>query len=253
MSARPTVSILPPSEDAHNNCGELRLLIHEKQVKYLFVDSTFCEAKNVRFGEDVLRLLPPMPPGDWNWGSVTYNRLTKKSNLAVRKKFFPRVHHVWHYLSINHLEFEIVEMIKSNVWVVTAPRFPEPVILKITKNNDQGITAIDKETEAYSWIEGSGVGPKFLGHVHEEGRVIGFVIEKVEGIHPYMNQHSEQTRAAMGKLHALGVRHCDLNACNVLVREDKAVIIDFETANKTNDQKLLEKEAADWVEKMTPK
>lgn len=39
------------------------------------------------------------------------------------------------------------------------------------------------ETEAYSWLEGHGIRPRFLGHLKEEDRIIGFLLEKVQGRH----------------------------------------------------------------------
>jgi hypothetical protein len=34
------------------------------------------------------------------------------------------------------------------------------------------VDAVDEECAAYQWLEGENIGPKFLGHVAEEGRVI---------------------------------------------------------------------------------
>lgn len=36
------------------------------------------------------------------------------------------------------------------------------------------------ETTAYEWIHGTGIGPAFLGHITEAGRVIGFLMEYIE-------------------------------------------------------------------------
>jgi hypothetical protein len=40
---------------------------------------------------------------------------------------------------------------------------------------------IEKETQIYRVLKHSHIAPRFLDHVHEAGRVIRFILEKVEG------------------------------------------------------------------------
>ncbi|KAF8248813.1 hypothetical protein K440DRAFT_623853 [Wilcoxina mikolae CBS 423.85] len=37
------------------------------------------------------------------------------------------------------------------------------------------------ETQMYKIIDGLGLAPAFLGHITENGRIMGFLLEKVEG------------------------------------------------------------------------
>ena len=37
-----------------------------------------------------------------------------------------------------------------------------------------------RKTTAYKWIDGHNIGPEFLGHLTEDGRVFGFAMRKIE-------------------------------------------------------------------------
>ena len=71
------------------------------------------------------------------------------------------------------------------------------------------------------------LGPRFLGHLAEEGRVIGFAMEKVIGRRANKADYNA-VRDALTKLHDLGIRHGDINRNNFVITERGAVIIDFE-------------------------
>ncbi|GAB1211934.1 hypothetical protein ATERTT37_001058 [Aspergillus terreus] len=43
----------------------------------------------------------------------------------------------------------------------------------------------------------------------------------------------------LSRLHALGIRHGDINRFNFLVQDSKATLIDFDTARKCDDRKVL--------------
>ncbi len=40
---------------------------------------------------------------------------------------------------------------------------------------------IEQETRAYQLLEGCELTPSFLAHVHENGRIMGFLLEGIEG------------------------------------------------------------------------
>lgn len=49
-------------------------------------------------------------------------------------------------------------------------------------------------------------------------------------------------RNMLAKLHHLGILHGDVNRQNFLIDEDRATILDFESARRCGDPQLLEKE-----------
>ncbi|KAK5625492.1 hypothetical protein RRF57_001208 [Xylaria bambusicola] len=97
----------------------------------------------------------------------------------------------------------------------------------------------EAETIAYEWIEGKGIGPRFLGHLTEAGRVFGFVMEHIDGARTAESQDLAACQRVLVKLHALGVKHGDINKHNFLIRNGEAVLIDFETAQKCSEKAEL--------------
>jgi tRNA A-37 threonylcarbamoyl transferase component Bud32 len=84
-------------------------------------------------------------------------------------------------------------------------------------------------------------GLKFLGHVSEEGRVIGPLIDKVQDArHATISACVE----ALTKLHRLGFLHGDTNKHNFLVNSTGATLIDFESLRKIDNVGEFEAEIA---------
>jgi tRNA A-37 threonylcarbamoyl transferase component Bud32 len=92
----------------------------------------------------------------------------------------------------------------------------------------------------YSWIDGRNTGPEFLGYLTEEGRVIGFLIENFEGHHATISDLP--ACKAVRRLHGLGILHRDLNKHSLLISERDAVLVDFETAARSEDSEAMETE-----------
>ena len=104
----------------------------------------------------------------------------------------------------------------------------------------------EDETKAYQSVDGYDIGPKFLGHLTEEGRVIGLVIEYIQGARHAGPDDVEECQVALRKLHQLGKLHGDVNRYNFLVREDnerKTVrIIDLESVVDCTEDGAFEAE-----------
>ncbi|EFY85437.1 hypothetical protein MAC_08502 [Metarhizium acridum CQMa 102] len=113
----------------------------------------------------------------------------------------------------------------------------------ISKNPLNGELAFSRsETTAYEWIDGQGIGPKFLGHLTEDGRVIGLVLEFLDDTRSAEIEDLTACQTALTKLHSLGIKHGDINKYNFLIREGKAVLVDFEAARKCSEEKELQAE-----------
>ncbi|KAJ6009114.1 hypothetical protein N7499_000932 [Penicillium canescens] len=83
------------------------------------------------------------------------------------------------------------------------------------------------ETLIYKSLEDTGLAPRFIGHVHEHGRVVGFMLEKLEGREANINDLSS-CQSALQRLHDIGILHGDANRYNFIIQDDKARLIDFE-------------------------
>lgn len=99
------------------------------------------------------------------------------------------------------------------------------------------------ETAAYEELQPYNIGPKFLGHIVEHDRVVGMLLEKIEGRHPGI-EDLEICQAELKRLHQAGFLHGDLNKHNIVIRDGKAVLIDFQTTEYCDDQDELDAEYA---------
>lgn len=161
------------------------------------------------------------------------------SFTGISRRKLPGIANVWHPVSIDHLELQRLESVRHTLHRVSHPAFPTPVLAKFAQFPWE-IPYFAAETTAYSWIHGRGIGPAFLGHIHEDGRVIGFLLEELRGVRTAEPRDLEACGVILERLHGLGIKHCDINKHNFLIRGDgSAVLIDFETAQKCGDGEQL--------------
>jgi len=218
-----------------------RMLVNKKDFKYITIEPKIYEVDDMCFPPILLSKLPPFPAGNWNYGRISQAAENTTTFFAeTSRKDFPSITPLWHAKSYDYLSFNIGERLKSNVYVASSPQFEKPIIAKFARFEWE-IGYYIAETQVYSWIDGSSIGPEFLGYLTEEGRVIGFLIENVEGRHATISDLSA-CKAVVRQLHRLGILHRDLNKHNFLVSERGAVLIDFETAVRSDDSAAMEAE-----------
>lgn len=183
------------------------------------------------------------PPGNWNVGRVSKDPVTGKPHFAATaKETLPSITHVWHHTKIDHLSLTFGAKLRSNVYEATSPHFESVVVTKFARFPWE-IQFLDKETEAYEWISGHEIGPRFLAHLTEEGRVIGFIVEKISDFEHATPNDVSLCQNTLSILHSIGIKHGDTNKHNFLVHEGKATMIDFDCAERVSDKEVLEAEA----------
>lgn len=70
--------------------------------------------------------------------------------------------------------------------------------------------------------------PYGLGHIHEHGCVMGFVLEVIKGC-PAKIEDLSRCRSVLQRLHDHGLLHGDVNRYNFVVQHNGAVrLVDFE-------------------------
>ncbi|KAK7610722.1 hypothetical protein JOL62DRAFT_620366 [Phyllosticta paracitricarpa] len=141
------------------------------------------------------------------------------------------VNDVWNDIQINVLDLQptvqlndgVFETLVSNSAIAglqTAPSTPElsasdekvAVVAKIAPSNFK-IGQIERETRGYQMLQQRGashLGPRFLGHVHEGGCMMGFLLEKLEGRSHTSPEEFSRCEAVLGRLHELGLSHRDI-------------------------------------------
>jgi predicted Ser/Thr protein kinase len=118
---------------------------------------------------------------------------------------------------------------------------PASTVLAKFARFDWEIGYLKNETTAYQWIEGQDIGPRFLGHLTEDGgrRVIGFLIERIWDARHAGPDDLEGCQRVLSRLHGLRIRHGDINRFNFLATPDRTALIDFDTARRCEDQDAL--------------
>lgn len=117
----------------------------------------------------------------------------------------------------------------------------ELVVVKFARF-DWEIRYMEGETAGYQSIEGCEIGPRFLGHLTEDGRVIGFLMERIANARHAGPQDLDICQRTLARLHALGIKHGDVNRFNFLIRDSRAILIDFDTTRKCDDSNLIAEE-----------
>ena len=222
--------------------SHFRILVDGRFVKYLTIDANLYSADDMCFEPSFISILPPLPPGDWNTGRISRNCADGRPHFSeVTKVKLPGVSHLWHPLQIDHLDLQMGDKLRSNVYEATAPQFDLPVVVKFALFPYE-IPYLVSETSAYQWIQNHQIAPQFLGHLTEEGRVIGFVMERVTSFRHATPEDLALCQQTLSKLHRMSIKHGDINKHNFLIHDDRATLIDLETASQCNDAKELEEE-----------
>lgn len=238
----PKIQLLQASVDEGDDESHFRFLVDGKFVKYVTVDPKLYTVDDMCFAPILISLLPPFPAGDWNDGHVKRDSKTSQPHFArMTRTQFPGVKHTWHATSVDHLELHMGRKLRLNVYEAMGRRFNDTVVAKFAIFPWE-IPYLEAETVAYEWIEGRKIGPKFLGHLTEEDRVIGFLIERIPDRQHASPEDLSLCQQTLSRLHKLGIRHGDVNRHNFLIHHGQAILIDFDSASKCNDSKALKEE-----------
>lgn len=192
-----------------------------------------------------LASLPQLPYGSDSWNVAEISRITTGGEVKFSLANHPLagVLQVWHPKSIDCLQIERVRLLTANTSECRLiDKTESKFIVKIARFEWE-IPRVERETRAYRMLQGTGITPLFLGHVHEQGRVIGFVLEKEVG-HSASIEHLSRCQNLLSRCHQLGLLHGDVNRHNFIVQEDGIKLIDFEHSEASLDKERLALELA---------
>lgn len=248
MTATPSsLRLLQAEVDSGEEDSYLRLLHNNKHVKYVTIAAGLYKSHDMCFEPIITASLEPLlPPGVWNYGYVNKDPETGLPHFAkVAQKQFRGVSTAWHPTMVDHLDIVLGEKLVQGVYDATYSQFTIPLVAKFACWEWE-IDYMNDECAAYQWIEGHNIGPKFLGHIAEEGRVIGFLMERStdeagDARHATPADVGACSRA-LTKLHQLGILHGDINKYNMLVTSKGVTLVDFCTARKSEDTSAFDKE-----------
>ncbi|CAH0044963.1 unnamed protein product [Clonostachys solani] len=242
--------ILDASIDSDGG-GDLRLLVDGHAIKYIAIDSNIYSPEDLTFLPTLVELLPALPSGDWNVSTISRDPNTGQPQFTqVQRAELPGIKQVWHPTQIEFLELRLGKKLRSNVYETQCDHFGQTVIAKFARFAWE-TWMLEAETEAYQWIEGHAIGPNFLGHIAEFGRVIGFLISRIDPCRHANLQDLPLCSSILQKLHDLGIKHGDTNKHNFLISGKEVVLIDFDSAKRTQDTDELSKEMSGLKEQFS--
>ncbi|KFY72263.1 hypothetical protein V499_07593 [Pseudogymnoascus sp. VKM F-103] len=211
------ISMEVDDEDSYES--EYRLQIGT-QVKYLIINPRTYDRDTLSFP---LASLPPLQY-DATW---TVAHISRSPSSTLRTSFsnckLASIKSLWHPTTIDYFDLVKTEQLAAAAYeAMPSPALAptlgtSPIITKIARFEWE-IPRLEQETRIYRLLSGSGLAPRFLGHIREGDRVIGFVLEKVAGRAAAV-EDLEACREVLGRLHGMGVVHGDVNRFNFLVGE----------------------------------
>ncbi|KAJ5211655.1 uncharacterized protein N7498_003301 [Penicillium cinerascens] len=236
------IQLLQASVDPDNEMeSEFRVLVDGQFVKYITIDPGLYDPDDMCFPPAFASLLPQFPDGDWNEGRISRDPTTGTPHLVTSKVDLPGIPDIWHPAQVDHLELHVENQLRSNVLEVACDRFDSVVIAKFARFPWE-LPRLEAESAVYKWLEGHGIGPAFLGHLTEEGRVIGFIMARItHSRHPTPGD-IDVCRLALLKLHKLGIKHGDINKHNFLLHNGNVTLVDFDSATRVTSQEELDEE-----------
>ncbi|XXG95874.1 hypothetical protein Hte_002146 [Hypoxylon texense] len=237
--------IISMEVDNDDSCeSEYRVRIGN-QVKYIVIYPGTFDRDTLSFP---LGSLPPLPYDEqWTVAHISRNKTSGLLETSTSNQTLAGVKCQWHPNLVDVLKLERTKQLTaaafeafSHSTLPSIPTKPATVIAKIARFEWE-ISRIERETRAYQLLEGSGLAPRFLGHIHESGRIMGLLLEKVEGC-PACAQDLGACQAAVERLHRLGLLHGDVNRHNFLVTAEGVKLIDFEHVEENASPEAMGKE-----------
>lgn len=202
-----------------NEDGAYRVRVVQR-VHCIHIPTTVFDEKTMCRPYLLIPELPDLPTTDW-----TTMRISRRTDGALESVLsfdpLPAAQEIWHPQKIDVLSLERKRMFKSPV--VEVLYHGQPAITKIACF-DWDIPRIDKETWAYSTISQHQqqhpniprIAPEFLAHLTENGRVIGILMEKIDGEFASIDD-LPACEEALRRVHDIGWVHGDVNRYNFMV------------------------------------
>ncbi|KAI1816513.1 alpha-galactosidase A [Poronia punctata] len=225
-------------------------ILANRGVKYVTVKAGALSAEELDdMPLNFQNVLPPLPYNEDTWKSAYVTRDSSSGQLEVEFSAadLPRVETTWHPRMVDSLDIELTErltMLTRECKLKTGDSTPETMVVKMARFPWE-IQYMEAETRIYQLLKGQDIAPEFLGHVHEAGRVIGFLLEKIPNGRNAEPADLEICKSALRRFHALGLVHGDCNKYNFIIcPSGQVVLIDFDHAKPCTDPALMDAEIA---------
>lgn len=206
--------------------GRVYYVLIPGNPRLVFDEETLCRPQLL------LSQLPPFPNNSWTTMSLERNSSGNIKSTICAKKL--EGIEAWYSRDVEVTTLRPISSYKHRIQEVEFEG--QHAIAKIAPFEWWNPMA-DRETLTYEIITKEHptntplIAPCFLAQLTEQGRVMGFLLEKVEG-RPAEPEDIPACEVALRGLHSLGLIHGDVNRYNFIVNVDgSARMIDFEHAS----------------------
>lgn len=218
------------------------------RVHYLEISADVFGVNTMRRPHILIPKLPPLPTSLW-----TAMAVFRTPSGAVASKIstdpLPGVQTVWHERRVDVLSLKRTICLRSGVHEVLyndAPAiakiacFPWDIRRIEAESWAYGVLAHHKSQHPYD--EQPPIVPISLGHLTENGRVMGISLEKVDGEAARIADLAD-CEAVLPRLHGIGLVHGDPNRHNFVVdrgpggRVARVRLVDFEHADEFDEER----------------
>ncbi|KAI1485185.1 hypothetical protein F5X96DRAFT_674888 [Biscogniauxia mediterranea] len=243
MAANVKILATVPGMGGNRDMIEVRFLVNGNTVKYgLIYIGAYHDGWYKPDQVDTV-VLPDLPE-EWTWVCICAHHETGEPFVLNYHNNPPEREEVavWHSTSFEYTDIEKIHQIRMDkqrkedrMWIVQHPSMDKRCLMKIAEV-PKLMDFVKRETDAYRVLEGSGIAPQFMGHVTEQGRVVGILVEWIEdAVKPELELDMEMVLDALSSLHERGIVHKDPHMGNFLIKDNRVYIIDFEYARQTSD------------------
>ncbi|KAK2005358.1 alpha-galactosidase A [Colletotrichum eremochloae] len=223
--------------------SEYRIRI-ANQVKYLAILPGTFDRDTLSFP---LQSLPHLPYNEeWTVAKISRDRTSGDLKTSFSNRKLAGIKCQWHPTKVDCLELGKTKQLTAMVFEASHLTLPinhtlQPTMIAKIARFEWELPRIEQETRAYQLLEGCDLTPRFLAHVHENGRIVGFLLEKIEGRSASF-QDLNICETALGKLHKLRLVHGDVNRFNFVVMEEGVKLIDFERFQENASSESIHEE-----------
>lgn len=223
--------------------GHYRLRIG-KVVKYLTIQSgVYTDEDTMCFPRLFVRSLPKLPDDPWTSLDMSLDE-NGKLHLKPSNDPLPSAE-PWHSNLVDVLSLPKIKTVSSKIYetqyqgqpaIAKIARFPwEMRLLKTETMVYNDLTVLGEEENSPL------IMPPFLGHLVENGRVMGMLLGKIEGMYAGIKD-LPVCRDVVRRLHEMEIIHGDVNRYNFVISENgkRAFLLDFENAEQFNEERAKE-------------
>jgi len=242
--AGPQRKVLSMDVDPSNKDESLYRIQLGDRVKYFVLDPGTFDSDIITFPPALLEHLPELPHDEW-----TQARIFRQNNDICVETFSRPLSGIstnWHQNFVDVLALEKMETLGPTVQLV---KWQSKYVIAKFARFEFEIPALERETAVYQTLEGHDIGPAFLGHLTEHDRVIGFLLEYVDGRHADV-EDLQACQSIVKRLHALNIVHGDLNRYNFLITPAGAKLLDFEVSIVCGRKEAMDEEYDSIVDEL---